>query len=109
MAGIGVIILAAYVLSAADKVNKETPDVSNGANLLTNQTTSAPDLLGNKEVRDFSATHIFCYAVIVLGAIMTIIGFIGCCGAAMESQCLLGTVIQIKLLIYTNNYIILLF
>ena len=33
------------------------------------------------------------YILLAAGALMTIIGFLGCCGALRESQCLLGTVI----------------
>jgi len=31
------------------------------------------------------------YILLVVGALMTIVGFFGCCGALRESQCLLGT------------------
>lgn len=33
-----------------------------------------------------------CATVIAMGSLLTIVGFIGCCGAAFENQCLLGTV-----------------
>jgi hypothetical protein len=33
-----------------------------------------------------------CVVVIVMGSLLTIVGFIGCCGALFENQCLLGTV-----------------
>jgi hypothetical protein len=33
-----------------------------------------------------------CVIVIVMGSLLTIVGLIGCCGAAFENQCLLGTV-----------------
>jgi hypothetical protein len=32
------------------------------------------------------------YILLAAGALMTVIGFLGCCGALRESQCLLGTV-----------------
>ncbi|XP_046438736.1 CD63 antigen-like [Daphnia pulex] len=32
-----------------------------------------------------------CVVVIAMGSLLTIVGFIGCCGAAFENQCLLGT------------------
>ena len=34
------------------------------------------------------------YILLVTGALMTVIGFLGCCGALRESQCLLGTVTE---------------
>lgn len=36
-----------------------------------------------------------CVVVIAMGSLLTIVGFIGCCGAAFENQCLLGTVNQL--------------
>lgn len=39
------------------------------------------------------------YIFLAAGALMTIIGFLGCCGALRESQCLLGTVSVISLAI----------
>ena len=41
------------------------------------------------------------YVLMAAGALMTIIGFLGCCGALRESQCLLGTV-SISLVFYTR-------
>ena len=32
------------------------------------------------------------YILLGAGALMTIVGFLGCCGVLRESQCLLGTV-----------------
>ncbi|MPD04076.1 CD9 antigen [Portunus trituberculatus] len=32
------------------------------------------------------------YFLMVVGAIVFILGFLGCCGACQESQCMLGTV-----------------
>ena len=32
------------------------------------------------------------YILLIAGSLMTIIGFLGCCGALRESQCRLGTV-----------------
>jgi len=41
----------------------------------------------------FDANHFFwlCVAILILGLLMTLIGFLGCTGACRESQCLLGT------------------
>lgn len=38
------------------------------------------------------------YILLAAGALMTVIGFLGCCGALRESQCLLGTVRCLSLL-----------
>lgn len=35
---------------------------------------------------------IICATIIAVGAMLLIVGFIGCCGAVYENQCLLGTV-----------------
>ena len=32
------------------------------------------------------------YVIIAVGAILTVISFFGCCGAANENRCMLGTV-----------------
>lgn len=32
------------------------------------------------------------YIIIAVGALLLIVGFLGCCGAIKESKCLLGTV-----------------
>lgn len=54
----------------------------------------------------FDANHLFwlCIAVLILGLLMTLIGFMGCTGACRESQCLLGTVGYIFFLITTAIY-----
>ena len=36
--------------------------------------------------------YIVAYVLIAIGALMTVVGFLGCCGAYQESACLLGTV-----------------
>lgn len=36
-----------------------------------------------------------CYVAITLGVIILIIGFFGCCGAALDSPCMLFTVSKI--------------
>ncbi|XP_064637784.1 tetraspanin-18-like isoform X2 [Lineus longissimus] len=40
------------------------------------------------------------YILIVCGAIILIIGFLGCCGAIKESKCMLGTFFALMLLIF---------
>ncbi|KAK4016739.1 tetraspanin-3 [Daphnia magna] len=40
---------------------------------------------------DYTMLFKICVTVIVMGSLLTIVGFIGCCGAAFENQCLLGT------------------
>jgi len=37
--------------------------------------------------------HALSIVVIVIGCIVLILGFLGCCGAIRESQCMLATVI----------------
>jgi len=36
--------------------------------------------------------HWFCYVLIAASALVTFLGFIGCCSAYQESRCLLATV-----------------
>lgn len=33
-----------------------------------------------------------CYLLIAVGAVLTLLGFLGCCGAYCENKCMLGTV-----------------
>jgi len=40
---------------------------------------------------DLSVIYWLCVVLLALGSLMTVIGFLGCCGAARESQCLLGS------------------
>uniref|UniRef100_A0A8U8BP67 Uncharacterized protein n=1 Tax=Geospiza parvula TaxID=87175 RepID=A0A8U8BP67_GEOPR len=44
------------------------------------------------------------YVLVGAGAIMSAVGFFGCCGAARESQCLIGTAIQEAQKIYEDAY-----
>uniref|UniRef100_A0A8C0H024 Tetraspanin n=1 Tax=Chelonoidis abingdonii TaxID=106734 RepID=A0A8C0H024_CHEAB len=44
------------------------------------------------------------YVLVGAGALMTTVGFFGCCGAVRESQCLLGAVIQEVQAIYEEAY-----
>jgi len=41
---------------------------------------------------DVQMFHYFCYVAIAAGAVITFIGFLGCCSAYQESRCMLGTV-----------------
>jgi len=41
---------------------------------------------------DVQIFHWFCYGAIAAGAVITFIGFLGCCSAYQESRCLLATV-----------------
>lgn len=43
---------------------------------------------------EYTMSFKICVVVIAMGSLLTIVGFIGCCGAAFENQCLLGTVNQ---------------
>ena len=47
-----------------------------------------------EDVRMF---HWFCYVTIAAGAVITFIGFLGCCSAYQESRCMLATVSSIHL------------
>lgn len=49
-------------------------------------------LLDQEAEGDVNILYWAAVVMIALGIIMTIIGFLGCCGASRESQCLLGTV-----------------
>ncbi|XP_006028827.1 CD9 antigen isoform X2 [Alligator sinensis] len=44
------------------------------------------------------------YILIGAGALMMLVGFLGCCGALQESQCMLGLVIQEVKDFYTATY-----
>lgn len=41
---------------------------------------------------DLESYYIMTYILIGAGALMSFIGFVGCCGAYQESACMLGTV-----------------
>ena len=51
--------------------------------------------LDPKEVGDYYLTPFV--VLLILGAIMTIVGFLGCCGALKESRCLLSLVSFIQI------------
>lgn len=53
----------------------------------------------------FTVTCVFTgvYILIAVGAVMMLVGFLGCYGAIQESQCLLGTV-SISLLSGRNSF-----
>ncbi|XP_069801212.1 tetraspanin-2 [Dendropsophus ebraccatus] len=58
---------------------------------------------GDEEVYAFF--FIGLYVLIVAGALMMLIGFFGCCGAARESQCLLGAFFVCLLVIFAAEVI----
>jgi len=41
---------------------------------------------------DVRMFHWFCYVAIAAGAVITFVGFLGCCSAYQESRCLLAAV-----------------
>uniref|UniRef100_A0A0P4W6U4 Tetraspanin n=1 Tax=Scylla olivacea TaxID=85551 RepID=A0A0P4W6U4_SCYOL len=43
------------------------------------------------------------YFLMVVGAIVFILGFLGCCGACQESQCMLGTFFALVLVLFTGQ------
>ena len=45
-----------------------------------------------------SKLSVLAWVIIVVGAVVFIVGFLGCCGAIRESQCLLATVIISQLI-----------
>jgi len=47
--------------------------------------------------------HWFCYIVIAAGAIITFVGFMGCCSAYQESRCMLATVSILQLHVFELN------
>ena len=49
---------------------------------------------------DLNVIYWIAVVLLVLGSLMTIIGFLGCCGAARESQCLLGSVSKSFCIVY---------
>ncbi|XP_030076832.1 tetraspanin-2 [Microcaecilia unicolor] len=58
-----------------------------------------PELLADgEEVPSFFYTGL--YVLIGAGALMMLVGFFGCCGAARESQCLLGSFFTCLLVIF---------
>ncbi|XP_061435122.1 CD9 antigen-like [Lethenteron reissneri] len=40
------------------------------------------------------------YVLIVVGALMMVVGFLGCCGAIQESQCMLGTFFTLIVILF---------
>lgn len=44
--------------------------------------------------------HIAVYTMMGIGVVMTVLGFLGCCGAYQESKCLLGTFFACLLIIF---------
>ncbi|XP_023221695.1 CD9 antigen-like [Centruroides sculpturatus] len=44
---------------------------------------------GSEDIKSFFTPL---YILMAAGSLMTILGFLGCCGALRESQCMLGTV-----------------
>ena len=51
---------------------------------------SIKDKLGGGEPLEY--LHIGAYVIIAIGAFIALVGFLGCCGAMKESQCMLATV-----------------
>lgn len=44
-----------------------------------------------EEIRKYGYEEVGAYVLIVIGSLMMVIGFLGCCGAIKESQCMLAT------------------
>lgn len=47
-----------------------------------------------------SSLNVYAWVIIVVGAVVLVIGFFGCCGAIRESQCMLATFFVFLLLIF---------
>lgn len=50
--------------------------------------------VSNSDGSDHKIFFRICLTIIVMGSLLMVVGLIGCCGAAYENQCLLGTVSQ---------------
>jgi len=53
--------------------------------------SSLANLIKNEEIA--SSLGVYAWIIIAVGAVVLILGFLGCCGAIRESQCMLATVI----------------
>lgn len=105
VAGVGVIVLAAHGMSVADKLKGMDDDHERLTNNHTISITSRDNHQHRSEGDDeLFASRLFKFSVVVLilGAVMVIIGFLGCFGAAMENQSLLGLV-KLKLYRLTKD------
>jgi len=61
---------------------------------------SFADIVGNDEIS--SKLSVAAYVIIVLGALVMILGFLGCCGAIRESQCMLATFFIFLFIIFST-------
>lgn len=57
-------------------------------------------LIGNDGI--MHTINIAAYAIIVLGTIVTFLGFLGCCGAIRENQCMLATFFIFLFIIFST-------
>lgn len=53
---------------------------------------STNHLVTTSHTQEVRMYHLICYILIGVGAVMTFIGFLGCCSAFQESRCMLGAV-----------------
>ena len=58
---------------------------------------SLADLIKDEDIA--TSLNVYAWIVIVVGAVILILGFLGCCGAIRESQCMLATVIPLFVLV----------
>lgn len=49
--------------------------------------------------------NILCYVLIGSGAVVTFVGFLGCCSAFQESSCMLGTVSHYKSVLFSRSFV----
>lgn len=83
LAGVGVLSLAIWFLTRTPIVDGESTD-----------------FMGNL-VSDSTGV----YVLLITGGLMTIVGFLGCCGALRESQCLLGIFFTVLLILFVGEIV----
>lgn len=55
--------------------------------------------------KDINSYNYLLFFFMAVGAVMFIMGFLGCCGACQESQCMLATVSHLQEFILPNSFL----